>query len=496
MPRRALLVATLALACGSLLFAPAAARAKDYSISDVEIQAQIQPDGTLMVREWRTFEFSGDFSFVYWELDEAGSEGFEVVGASGPEGALAPTDDPAARPPGTYAVTDQGSTTRIDVFFRLSDTSARFVIDYRALGAARRWDDTGELYWKLVGPGWGVPTAHMRATVTPPPGVTREDVRAWAHGPLWGNVTIGQDGVVRLEVDDLPASTFVEVRELFPRSAIPSAPRNEGPRVAEVLAEEGRLADEANAERDRARRRRAIAIGAGAVLPLAGLGLVAFLFVKYGREYRTQFRGPYFRELPDPDLAPALVGTLMRWGKVKNEDAIATLLDLANRGVIGITRAEQQKDGLFGPKTKHTYALTLERPEAEGLRPFEKKLVDFLFDDMVGRDTFTMEELREVAEKKKVSFHAGYQAWMSAVASAASGLGFVERQGSLAMGGAILGGVLAIVAGFMLAGYGGSAIPLLGIGAGIVMLAMSPRCGGARPRRPSSTSSTRRWRST
>ena len=202
------------------------------------------------MREWRTLSFDGDFSRVYWELDESGSQGIEVLGASGPEGALALTDDPASRPPGTYAVTDQGSITLVEVFFRLQDTSARFGIEYRALGAAQRWDDTGELYWQLVGAGWGVPTDRLRASVAPPPGVTGEQVRAWAHGPLWGTVTIEADGVVRLEVDDLPANTFVEVRELFPRAAIPDAPKNDGPRVDAVLEEEGRLADEANAERD------------------------------------------------------------------------------------------------------------------------------------------------------------------------------------------------------------------------------------------------------
>ena len=474
--------AMLVLLAAALLLAPAAALAKSYSVTDVEITSRIEADGTLVVQEWRTFDFSGDFTFVYWELEEADSQGIEIVGAGGPDGAMTPTDRPEDRPPGTYFVSDQGSTTRVDLFFDLSDTSARFGIEYRALGAAKRWDDTGELYWQLVGDGWEVGADRVRATVASPPGVTGDEVRAWAHGPLWGTVGIEQDGVVVLEVDDLPAQTFVEVRMLFPRSAVPAAPRADGPRVDAVLAEEGRLADEANAERAAARWKRRAAIALGAVLPLVALGVVLFLFFKYGREYRTQFQGPYFRELPDPDLAPALVGSLMRWGTVKNDDAVATLLDLANRGIITISPVDEEKDGLFGSKTKRTYSLTLERMKAGDLRPLEQKLVHFLFDDAIGADSFTIEELRETAKEKPKSFHAGWEGWRSHVASTASGMGFVEKQGSFAMGGAILIGILSAVGGFVLAMWGETAIPFIGIPAGVVILVMSPFMRRRTPR--------------
>ena len=79
----ALVLAALALRGGARRCRPPR-RPRSYSITDVEIESQIQPDGTLVVREWRTFSFDGDFTFVYWELDESGSQGIEVIGASGP----------------------------------------------------------------------------------------------------------------------------------------------------------------------------------------------------------------------------------------------------------------------------------------------------------------------------------------------------------------------------------------------------------------------------
>ncbi|HQG03127.1 MAG TPA: DUF2207 domain-containing protein, partial [Thermoleophilia bacterium] len=461
----AVLVLAAMLAVAALL-APAAALAKSYSVTDVDIRSSIRPDGTLLVQEWRTFAFSGDFSFVYWELDKEDSEGIEVVGASGPEGPYEPAASGSARKPGTYFVADEGDRVRVELCFSLSDTSARFGIEYRVRGAAKRWDDTAELYWKLVGDRWEVPADHVRATVTPPGGVSGDEVRAWAHGPLWGDVSIRPDGVVVLAVDDLPAATFVEVRMLFPPEAVPKAPRREGPRVSAVLAEEKQLADEANAERAAARRRRGAAIVLGAVLPLVALGLVVFLFFKYGREHRTHFEGPYFRELPDPDLAPALVGALMRWGTVKDADAVATLLDLADRGVIEIVPVDEVKDGLFGSKTKRTYRLTLRREKLDGLRELELKLVDFLFSHAVGADSFTIDELRQAAEDDPKRFRAGWESWRTDVSNAASALGFQERQGAAAMGAAIGVGLLSAVGGFLLSRWGDTRIPLVGLAAG------------------------------
>ena len=243
------------------------ASAKDYAIRDVRIDARVDADGTLAVDETREFEFDGDFSRVYWVLEKARSEGIEVTGASGPDGTLTLTSDPVARPPGTYAVTDQGDSVLVELFFRLGDQRARFGIQYRALGAAKRWDDTGELYWQLVGSDWGVDTDALQADVTVPD-VTRDQVRAWAHGPLWGEVTIGPDGVVHLEVDDLPG------RHLRARSA--SSSRVGDPRRPRRCRATGSRrswprrssrADEANQQRTEARVRQIAVIVVGLVDP-------------------------------------------------------------------------------------------------------------------------------------------------------------------------------------------------------------------------------------
>jgi hypothetical protein len=379
-----------------MLVAAPSADAKDYAIDEVEIEARIEPDGTLVVREWRTLTFSGDFSRVYWELDEKASEGIVVIGASGPEGALALTDDRASRPPGTYAVTDQGDITLVEVFFRLADTSARLGIEYRALGAARRWDDTGELFWQLVGPGWGVPTGRLRATVAPPPGVTGDEVRAWATRPLWGTVTMSPTASSR-SVDDLPAETFVEVRELFPRAAIPRT-KMDGPRVAVVLEEEGRWAEG---------RTRSATRPAGDRTPPSPSACSSLS--RDSASSRSSSSG--------------MVASTVRASAASTSATCPIRPRAPGRRAHALGQGEGQRCGRHAPrpgepgrhrhrprhrrgqgplrrKTERSYKLTLKKTDLGGLRPLEAKLVDFLFNDMVQENSFTVDELRDVARRR------------------------------------------------------------------------------------------------
>ena len=44
------------------------ALAKSYTMGPVVIEAQVKPDGSMSVVEQRSFDFTGDYSRVYWDL--------------------------------------------------------------------------------------------------------------------------------------------------------------------------------------------------------------------------------------------------------------------------------------------------------------------------------------------------------------------------------------------------------------------------------------------
>jgi len=444
----------LAAVFAGLAAGPAAA--KDLRITDVAIDAAVRPNGDLVVREARTLRFSGDFSFVFWDLEAKGSEGIEVTGAAGPSGAYELTDDPWSRAPGTYSVVDLGERVKVQLDFRLADTAATFRVDYIARAAAKRWDDIAELYWQFVGAETGVPCEHVRVTVHLPEGVTREQVRAWAHGPLWGDVAIGADASVTLSVDDLPPHTFVEGRLLFPAAALPAAGLTAGAREAHVLATEQVGAEKANRQRLWARLRQALWAVLGLGAPLATLALVVTLYLKYGREPRPRFRAQYLRDIPQPSLPPALVAFIWRMGDVTNEDATATLLDLIDRDVIGIERLVVKEERLFGKDETVTYRLELRDDQRGGLLPYERHLVEFLFDDIAEGSSLVLGDLKELAKAKRAEFAAGVAEWRRLAAEEARSRRYLDATAdrmafwaaAAAFAAAVAAGAAAILSGW------------------------------------------------
>jgi len=469
------IVLALVLCLAAVLAGPAAA--KDFWITDISIDAKVLRNGDVRVHEERTLEFSGTFHYVYWDYLTQGSDGIVIDGAGGPSGPYRRGPDDLVGStmtvPDTYAVQTTPASVRVQLDFELSDTDARFYVDYTAFGAAKRWQDIAELYWQFIGDDTAKPADHAVITVHLPEGVTEEDVRAWTHGPLWGEVTIEPDGTVVSEVSPLPAYTFVEPRILFPAEALSKAAPEAAPRLQEALAEEKALADAANRSRTWARVKVVLWSILGFGVPAVALALVVLLWVKYGREPKPQFQAEYLRDIPQPPLPPALVGFIWRMGSVSREDATATLLDLVTRGVVEIERVQTVEDGFFGDKTEISYRLTRQREKERGLEEWEENLLDLMFDDMAHDDSFVLSELKDKVKNHRSTVAIGYKQWTGKVTAAGADRGYLDPKADrMAFAGAAYGFVAAIASG-------GAAVLsqnwwfLIGVGVSILLIVLA-----------------------
>lgn len=483
--RRTFLVVALAL-CLSL-GSTAVAIAKDYSMGPVDISATVSTDGSMSVVEKRTFEFVEDYSFVYWEFDTSKMDALSVSGVSELVGetrvAYALSNDPLAtenRTPGTYLVENTGSTTKVSVFFRKQDESATFELSYLVVGGVKRHEDVGEVYWQAIGSGWGATTRDITVSIVTPvpegtPVVAGENLRAWAHGPLNGVVTVGDDGVVTATVLRVDPGTFVEPRVTMPSDWLSAAPVLPGAKLDEILAEEGRLADEANAERARAK---ALVTAANVGVPLVSLVAVAFAvfaFMKWGREYKPTFDQPYLREVPD-DLHPAAAGSLWRWGAATEADFTATLMHLSIDRVVKLERTTVERPSIFGAKREEDYLLTLDRAKAAELTdPIDRNMVKFLFDRIAqGGDSLPFSRIKQYGKDRPQEFVNNMNDWKAEVKAVGTARGFFEMSGNLGMAGLL-------VLGFAVAGLGvlsvaalGTWVPMLvGIVSGGVIVALA-----------------------
>ncbi|MEX0743650.1 MAG: DUF2207 domain-containing protein, partial [Actinomycetota bacterium] len=256
-------------------------------------------------------------------------------------------------------------------------------IVYRVEGAMNGFDTHDELYWNAVGTEWEQPIALTHVRVEGPAPVDRI---ACYQGPFGS--TLGctreqiKDGAAVFVQENLGSFTGMSVVVALPAGTVAS--------TAPILEERWSLG-------------RAFSLTPSTVLGAIGLlGLVVVGFVwlmwKRGRDVRfvgsqvDQVMGgpegagtqavPLFESgtapvefAPPEDLRPGQVGTLID-EEANTLDVSATIVDLAVRKYLVIE--ELPKKWLFG---KADWKLTRLPADADGLRPYERTLLNGLFED-------------------------------------------------------------------------------------------------------------------
>ncbi len=418
----------VALAAAWLVPSPAAAD-KSYTIVGIHIQARVQDDGSLRVEEEISYSFSGSFSYAYREIvTEKGESVRDFSVAEERRGSSGPSDQ---RTPLPFDVDAGRRKTKITWHYNAYNELRTFVFGYTVDGVVKRYLDAVELYYKFVGEDWDRQIAAVSVRVHPIPGVDGSTVRAWAHGPLDGYVSVPGDGSAYLSVAPLPARTFWEGRIVYPESALPdvtyAAPEM---RLEQILAEEARWAEEANERRAAARRRvegKPALLKLSALVGAAGLLLWAFLFVRYSWPLRPALTSAP-GEIPD-DLPPALVARLQGPNAV-GPMFTSTLLDLARRGHFEIHEQERQVWRLLGSITKPDYYFRATGKERHDLQPFEAELMTFLDGLAEGEGGFRMSEVTRKHRGRLLSF---VRPWGETIRARFEELGWREKAPSEAL---------------------------------------------------------------
>ena len=182
--------------------------AKSYKVSQLYVEATVNPDGSMDVLERRTFSFDGSFSWVIQDLSLSGSDGITDIRVSedGEDYLYAELGQ------NTYSYVQRGDKIEVTWRFDAQDTDKTFDISYKVSGAVVAHADIAELYWKFVGSEWEVAHEDVSVVLTLPAGASAGDLRAWGHGPLAGQVDIVSPEKVTWTVPRVPAGEFLEGR--------------------------------------------------------------------------------------------------------------------------------------------------------------------------------------------------------------------------------------------------------------------------------------------
>ncbi len=385
----------LVLLALALPAASAAAQGTSPYARRFEVTIRIEPAGSLLITETQEIVFPATrwFSAGFRELPldrveriadvqlEEPGQVYRHVG--GPADVVSSAGDqrPAQQEPTaprTFVTSVRDGRLRIDWRFPETRGQARTVtLRYRVYGGLRVYPTGDQLYWKAIYSDRPYPVETASVRVEFPAPVPRSELR-WAVYPARLQVQVEQPDAASLLVrtlHGLAANEGLELRVQFPHGFAQAQPP----------------AWQAQADRQDdydQRVRPLLNFGLGLlalVISLAGGLAVLLAWYTRGRD-PTIGQIPSELEEPPSDLLPGLVGTLIDQ-KADVQDAVATLLDLARRGVVRIGEEAPR------PDRRRDYRLSLvpEAPAAP-LHPLERAVLDAVFE---GQQTVLLSEVRE-----------------------------------------------------------------------------------------------------
>lgn len=453
--------ACILAACCAVFAAPVCkASAKSYTMPEVNITAQLNSDGSLHVVEQRTFEFDGNYSAVWWTFSNIPDKGnLKVNGirsiSSSSSSAQSSTNANASQaktleevpfelkwreeggPAHECYSVDSGKNTAY-VFFETSPENIVLEIDYTIANMAQIYEDVSELNWQYVGTQWESASENVTLSLQlPVPNGTQvqagSNVRAWGHGPSEGNVDVQADGIIKCSVPKVKSGDYAEVRVTTPKGWISNASdaavklHAGQSALDDILKDEQTWADTENAKRTQALM---FIIGCAIVCLLSILWAV-YAFLRFGREHKPEFTGKYWRDVPQKNIHPAVIGRLWRWDKESTQDLTATIMHLANKGAIEIKRGSYTKKGLLGrEKTADDYYICRSERAGELTNLIDIETMKLLFDNIAGgSDTLWFNTLKAYGKEHSESFVNACKTWQGKVSMETNKCDFFEQQG-------------------------------------------------------------------
>ncbi|NLZ28388.1 MAG: DUF2207 domain-containing protein, partial [Firmicutes bacterium] len=220
----------LVFLCAALLlmvFLPQTAEARSLKMNELVYDAEVFPDGSMLVNEHITVTFNGTYAgfFVSIPLDSTTISDVTVA-----ENGDAYHFNPGTEygPPGTFLVKEEADEVVVDWSIDATDEQRTFDLGYRVNNMVKVHSDVAEFYRKFIGEKNEQEIERVAVRLLLPPGAenfTRgTDIRIWGHGPLHGEVDFGGPREVLWQVSGMPAGKFLEGRVTMPVQLFPEAP--------------------------------------------------------------------------------------------------------------------------------------------------------------------------------------------------------------------------------------------------------------------------------
>lgn len=373
-----LLVALLAF-----LVLPTTAGAVDFSISDVKINAQLEPDGTVQVKEQHTYDFDSEFNGIIREIQPKQGASIEDFTASEKGKALEIEKRDAE-----YRVHRKGDSEVIV-----------FDLQYTIRNGMEKYNDGAQFHWPFFDRRNETDYGNMTITIIPPSQAS--DVMFIGYDSAEETGEVQPDGTVIFSLGEVHAGDNGDIRVVYEPSLFPAMTVVDGdirPTVKKDQETAAMLRQEFSEKQQMIGTVGSVSATAG----IFGVGLIGFFAnarrKRYVKEayYQMESNGFY---VPANDMSlPAVL--LFKNGVASVELMSAALLDLVRKGNV-----KQLSDEEF------------ELVDANVKLEHEKQLIQLLFFQIGHDKKFTLSELKSYTKEEKnyEAFDKKFVAWKDLV---------------------------------------------------------------------------------
>ena len=348
--------------------------AANYRIEKLDIEANLQKDGSMVVSEAVTYDID-EINGVYFDIDAKGFGELEDLQVF--------EDDPNTSSfkevdTSNYEVSVSDELYRIKLYSKNQNNIRTFKFVYKLPEAIKVYDDVAQFNRKMVGQEWQQGINYITAKVIIPVSASYDNsnILVFGHGPLTGEVD-KEGNTVIYRLNNYYPGDFLEAHILMEPEIFSEYNKSKivhKDMKQKLLDMEAKFADEANAERDKAIRQQEMinkvfekpGLIFGVLSSIWG-ALMYYIHVIFKRKNKVKNSvGKYLRELPD-NSSPALVGGFMT-NSVNDNEILATIVDLVRRKVLTLENSDKNSIIILTGST-------------ENLSAQEKAIVDIYIND-------------------------------------------------------------------------------------------------------------------
>ena len=348
--------------------------AANYRIEKLDIEANLQKDGSMVVSEAVTYNID-EINGVYFDIDAKGFgelEDLQVFEDEPNTSSFKEVDT------SNYEVSVSDELYRIKLYSKNQNNIRTFKFVYKLPEAITVYDDVAQFNRKMVGKEWqqGIKYITAKVIVPVPTDYDNSNILVFGHGPLTGEVDREENTIV-YKLDDYYPGDFLEAHILMEPEIFSEYNKSKivhKDMKQKLLDMEAKLADEANAERDKAIRQQEMinkvfekpGLIFGVLSSIWG-ALMYYIHVIFKKKNKVKNSvGKYLRELPD-NSSPALVGGFMT-NSINDNEILATIVDLVRRKVLTLENSDKNSIIMLTGST-------------ENLSAQEKAIVDIYIND-------------------------------------------------------------------------------------------------------------------